>query len=88
MEHEVLHEPGAAGKGHAHIITIEVDGTSRTIEQGKYLVSALKAMFGIPPDYELDRVVGGKFIPLADNETIQLHPREQFVSHVRHGGSS
>lgn len=75
-------------KDRGHIITIEIDGVSRSIEQGKYVVSALKAMFNIPAEYELDRVVGGKFIPLADDETIQVHPKEQFVSHVRHGGSS
>lgn len=88
MENEVLHDVDAGAKGHAHVITIEVDGTLRQIEQGKYLVSALKSMFGIPQEYELDRVVGGKFIPLADDETIQVHPHEKFVSHVRHGGSS
>ena len=75
-------------KGNAHIITIEVDGVPRTIKQGKYVVSALKAKFSIPSEYELDRVVGGKFHPLTDDETIQLHPNEQFVSHVRHGASS
>lgn len=88
MENDVLYDAGAAAKDHAHVITIEVDGTPRQIEQGKYLVSTLKSMFGIPQDYELDRVVGGKFIPLADDDTIQVHPHEKFVSHVRHGGSS
>lgn len=81
-------QTGDEAKGHAHIILIEVDGVPRRIEQGRYVVSALKAMFNIPPEYELDRVVGGKFIPLADDETIEVHPKEQFVSHVRHGASS
>lgn len=88
MENDVLKDADAAAKGHAHVITIEVDGAPRQIEQGKYLVSALKSMFGIPQDYELDQVVGGKFIPLADGDTIRVHPHEKFVSHVRHGGSS
>ncbi|MDQ0080984.1 hypothetical protein J2W35_001321 [Variovorax boronicumulans] len=88
MKDDVVQDLGASEKGHPHVITIEVDGNLQKIEQGKYLVSALKAVFGIPPDYELDQVVGGKFIPLADGETIQVHPHEKFVSHVRHGGSS
>lgn len=90
MSNEILHDAGAAGHGnaHTHTITIEVDGNERLIEQDKYLVRALKAMFGIPPEYELDRVVDGKFIPVQDTDTIEVHPKEQFVSHVRHGGSS
>ena len=86
MEDDDHHD--AAAKGHAHVITIDVDGSPRQIEQGKYLVSALKSMLGIPQDYELDRVVGGKFVPLADDDKIQVHLHEKFVSHVRHGGSS
>ena len=88
MENEVLHEPGAAGKSHVHLIAIEVDGQPREIVKGPYLVSAFKAMFNIPVDYELDHVVGGKFIPLADDRIIEVHAHETFVSHVRHGGSS
>jgi len=88
MENDVLSDAHEAAKGHAHVITIEVDGVPRQIERGKYLVSALKSMFGIPQEYELDKVVCGKFIPLVDGDTIKVHPQDKFVSHVRHGGSS
>jgi hypothetical protein len=88
METAVDDKHGAPGGRHGRTIEITVDGKPRQIEQGKYLVSDLKEMFGIPAEYELDKVVGKKFVPLPDNEVIEVHPHEMFVSHVRHGGSS
>jgi hypothetical protein len=71
-----------------HLVAIEVDGTQRQVEKGKYVVSELKALLGIAPEYELDQVEGGRFEALADDATIHIKGEEIFVSHVRRGGSS
>lgn len=69
-------------------VEINVDGATRTIAKGEYVVSALKAALGIPADYELDLVKHNKFEPLDDGATIEVKNGEVFVSHVRRGGSS
>ena len=71
-----------------HLVTIEVDGTQRQVEKGKYVVSELKALVGIAPEYELDKVEGGRFEALTDDVTVHIKGEEIFVSHVRRGGSS
>jgi hypothetical protein len=73
---------------HHHLVDINFDGAMRQIEKDKYLVSALKSKLGVPTDYELDLVVDGQFMPLADDAEIKIKGGEVLVSHVRRGGSS
>lgn len=88
METETQQAKVGQDRPHPHIIEIEVDEKPRTVEQGKYTGSQLKTMFGIPADMDLDRWQGDRFVPVPDNEPIQLHPKDVFVSHARNGGSS
>lgn len=98
MEHQVEPmKPGISGDeangrehpGHEHhIVQIKLDDIPREIERGKYVVSDLKAQFGVPADYELDQVVNGQFDPLANDAEIKIKGGEVFVSHVSRGGSS
>lgn len=82
-------EKGEHGKGDdKRLVVFNLDGKERQIEKGKYEVSELKQMFGIPADYELDQVVDGNFEPRKDDEKVKIHGGEVFVSHVRGGGSS
>jgi hypothetical protein len=77
-----------AAKPDKHLVTVSVDGQSKEVARGKYLVSEFKAVVGVPVDYELDQVVEGEFKPLADDATLHIKGHEVFVSHVRRGGSS
>lgn len=83
---------GTRAAGHpqpvSHQVEVSVDGTTKTVLKGKYVVSEFKTVVGVPADYELDQVVDGKFEPLADDATIHVKEGEVFVSHVRRGGSS
>ena len=90
MEH--LQEDGGRNPGHpippGQLVQVIVDGVTKTVRKGKYMVSEFKDMVGVPVDYELDMVVGGKFDPLGDGDTVHIKGEEVFVSHVRRGGSS
>jgi hypothetical protein len=79
---------GSAGKPEKHLVTVTVDGQTKEVARGKYLVSEFKAIVGVQADYELDQVVDGEFKPLADDATLHIKGDEVFVSHVRRGGSS
>lgn len=71
-----------------HLVTVTVDGTHRRVPKGKYQVSEFKTLVEVAAEYELDRVEGGRFEPLADDATLHIKGEEVFVSHVRRGGSS
>lgn len=77
------------GSGHdPKTVTILVNSAPKTLPKGKYLVSRLKELTGVPSDYELDQVVEGVFIHLDDTASIQLKNHDEFVGHVKTGGSS
>jgi len=42
----------------------------------------------VAPEYELEIIDHGQFRPLADDAHIHIRGGEEFVSHVRSGGSS
>ncbi|WP_194724098.1 hypothetical protein [Noviherbaspirillum malthae] len=69
-------------------VEVKIDGDPREIAADTYNVAALKSLLGVPLDYELELVKGGKFHPLADEDTYKVHGHEEFLSHVRCGGSS
>ena len=78
----------AAHAVHVHEVTVIVDGVKKEVPKGTYLVSQFKALVGVDPVKELDEVVHGQLKPLDDNSEITIKGHEQFVSHVRSGGSS
>ena len=82
QKHPPGHPPGGT------LVTISLDGQERRLAEGVYKVHELKAMYGVPPDYELDEVVRGEFKHLNDERSIHIKGGEVFVSHVRQGSSA
>lgn len=70
------------------LVTIVVDGVDRRVRPGKWVVSALKAVLRIDPAKVLAEITPQGLKDLADNETIEVHAKEQFMTHARSGGSS
>ena len=70
------------------LVTIVVDGVEHRVRRGKWVVSALKAALGIDPAKVLAEITPQGLKDLADNETIEVHAKEQFMTHARSGGSS
>ena len=75
-------------KDRDRLVTVTIDGNPKQVRRGRYQVTELKQVLGVPVDYELDEVKHGEFKPLADDATLHIKGREVFVSHVRRGGSS
>jgi hypothetical protein len=76
-------------EGKQKVLEVFVDNTPKKIAAGKYLVAEFKRLMGVDPSKELEQVVDGKLVPLADTATIDItHNGERFVSHIRRGGSS
>jgi hypothetical protein len=91
MERAQMQQDGTGKPPHEdskHLVIVSVDGTSHRVPKGKYDVAEFKAMVGVPAEYELDQVEGGRFDPLPDDGTVHIKGDEVFVSHVRRGGSS
>jgi len=71
-----------------HKVKVVLNGDKVKIDSGTYIVSNLKVSLGVPSDYELDIIEDGQFKPLCDNDEITICGHEEFVSHVKCGGSS
>ena len=70
-------------------VEVIVDGTPRKVPAGEYAVAAFKELVGVDATKELEQVVEGKLVPLADTDGIDIEKSgKRFVSHVRRGGSS
>jgi len=69
-------------------VSVTVDGKSRTVPEGTYLVSEFKKLVGVDAAKELDEVVHGELKALDDNQKIHIKGGEVFISHARQGGSS
>lgn len=69
-------------------VKVVLNGDKVKIDSGTYVVSSLKVSLGIPSDYELEIIEDGQFKPLPDNAEITICGHEEFVSHVKCGGSS
>jgi Multiubiquitin len=69
-------------------VTITIDNKAFTVHRGNTTVTELKQLAGVAAAYELEEVVDGKLVPLADNQHVVLKGGERFVSHPRAGASS
>jgi hypothetical protein len=69
-------------------VTISIDNKTFKVHRGSTTVAELKAMAGIPAAYELEEIVGGKLVPLADDQRVTIKGGEKFVGHPRAGASS
>jgi hypothetical protein len=77
--------------GHGHetkTVTIIVNSIPKVLPKGKYLVSDLKRLVGIPADYEMDQVKDGILTPLLDTDEIHIKDGDEFIGQVKTGGSS
>lgn len=88
----VIEEKGPGGQGHGpkpgHEVHITIDGHKVKIEAGPQPVSAIKTAGGVPQAYVLDQLVNGRWVPLNDNETVEIEGKEEFDSHPPTGGAS
>lgn len=82
---EARHEGHPVVRHEVHVV---VDGVKKEVREGTYIVAEFKALVGVDPTRELDEVVHGELKPLDDKAEITIKGHEQFVSHVRTGGSS
>jgi hypothetical protein len=71
-----------------HLVTVTVDSLPKQVRPGRYLVSLFKKAVGVDPTYELEELVNGKLVALADDAHVRIRGGESFVSHVRGGASS
>ena len=78
------HSPGHGGHG----VTIIVDGDPRPLPRRNWIVRDLKAALGIDPAKVLARITPHGLEDLNDDAEIELHDKEQFMTHARSGGSS
>lgn len=70
-------------------VEVSVDGVVHRVVAGSYVVADFKKLVGVDAAKELEQVVEGRLIPLADDATILIEKgSNRFVSHVRRGGSS
>lgn len=73
---------------HDILVPVTIDGKSKRIRKGSYLVAKLKEVLGVPLEYELDEVKRGELKHLEDDKHTHIEGGETFVSHVRRGGAS
>lgn len=73
---------------HSHKVKVTLDGNKLKIDQGTYKVNDLKISLGVSSDYELEIVEDGEFKPLPDSSEITICGHEEFIAHVKSGGSS
>lgn len=85
---EVHQGQQGVNEGHGHKVSVTIDGRAVEVQSREWIVSQLKTALGVEASRELEQVVDGKLVPLADNAKIHIRGGEAFVSHVRGGGSS
>ncbi len=71
-----------------HKVKVTLNGDKVKIDSDTYKISNLKVILGVPSDYELDIIEDSQFKPLPDNDEITICGNEEFISHVKCGGSS
>ncbi len=80
-------ESGKEG-AHGSMVTITINSVPVLIHRGHHTVPEIKTVAGIPLADDLDQVVDGKLVPLADDGTLTIKGGERFVSHPKDGSSS
>lgn len=78
----------ARTKGEGVLVEITINGKPFKLKRGKYTVSALKKIGGVPAQDELNQLVDGRLKPLDNNDTVLIKGCEQFISCKPDGASS
>ena len=61
-----------------HAFTIYVNNQPFETTEHELTGAQIKALAGIPPEYELFRVFGQNSTPVGNDERVRLHENEQF----------
>jgi hypothetical protein len=69
-------------------VAIVIDNNTYSTHRGNRTVTELKTLGNIPAAYEVEQIVDGQLIPLADDGHVVLKGGERFVGHPRAGASS
>lgn len=77
-----------ANQGHEFVTIIVDTHADVSIHRGRHTVADIKAAGKVPLAYELDEVVAGKLVPLADDGAVTIKGGERFVSQPRVGSAS
>lgn len=70
------------------MVLIKVDGKGINIHRGNRSVSEIKTAGSVPYTYDLEELVEGKLVPLADDGSVTIKGGEIFISHVKDSASS
>jgi Multiubiquitin len=70
------------------LVEMKINNKGYKVKPGVYTVAELKNLANIPAAHELEQLVDGKLVPLADDAKAEIKGCEQFFSHVRDGASS
>jgi hypothetical protein len=73
---------------HNDLVPIIVDDVEHKVRRGKWLVRDLKAKLGIDPAKVLAKITERGVKDLDDDQEIEVHAHEKFMTHARSGGSS
>jgi hypothetical protein len=87
MSEEKKNQPTPPAKP-PHKVKVTVDSKSLEVRPGEYIVSAFKEEVKVEAAKVLEKLVDGEWKPLDDSATITIGGGEEFMSHVRRGGSS
>lgn len=80
--------PTTDANAHPHLVEVELNGAHKRIAGGEYTGRTLKLALGVPVEHELDQVIHHEFRPIANDERLNIHGGEKFVSHCGQGQSS
>ncbi|SHF82114.1 Multiubiquitin [Flavobacterium fluvii] len=70
------------------LVEIHINTKSYPISRGKHTVVEIKKLGGVPAAHELEELINGKLVSLADDSSVLIKGCEKFFSHVRDGSSA
>ena len=73
---------------HGPNVEVTVDGVTKSVHRGHWIVSEFKQAVGVDPAKALDELIGGELKPLQGTDKVVIKGGEKFVSHARDGASS
>lgn len=88
-ESDIKEKEGHDKEGsHGPTVTITVNSAPVQIHRGHRTIAEIKTAAGVPLADDLDQVIDGKLVPIADSGAVTIKGGEQFVSHPKDGSSS
>lgn len=72
----------------SELVRIEVNAKEVRISRGLHTVRQVEEAAGCPITFELEQIIHGKLVPLADDAVVDIKGGERFLCHPRDGASS